>query len=120
MRLHGKSVDRPLGTPPQQRLWLPTLPDAHHPRPDIVAMVEALHRAKRDELFGEAMRGRFGQPACVSQRGQSETLIGVSKSVQDRERAVEDSSAARPIRGHQCCQLPWHAAGIGNPDGEAR
>jgi hypothetical protein len=36
------------------------LPDAQHPQPDIIAVLDALHRAKHDELFGEPMRGRFG------------------------------------------------------------
>jgi hypothetical protein len=58
-RLHGKCVDRPLRAPPQQRLWLPALPDAQHARSDIVTVVEPLHRAKRNELFGESMRGRL-------------------------------------------------------------
>jgi hypothetical protein len=58
-RSHGKVVDGPLRALPQQRLWLPTLPDAHHQRTDVVAVVEALHRAERNELFGESMRGRF-------------------------------------------------------------
>jgi hypothetical protein len=52
-------VDGPLRALPQQRLWLPTLPDAHHQRTDVVAVVETLHRAERNELFGESMRGRF-------------------------------------------------------------
>jgi hypothetical protein len=58
-RLHGKCVDRPLRAPPQQRLWLPALSDAHHLRPDIVAVVEALYSAERHELFGESVRRCF-------------------------------------------------------------
>jgi hypothetical protein len=93
-RMHGKCVDRPLRAPPQQRLWLPALPDAQHSRSDIVAVVEALHRAERNELFGESMRGRFSEPGRLGQRGQSEPLVGVSKSVQEGECAVE---APRPV-----------------------
>ena len=88
VRLHGKGVDRRLRKAPQQRVRLPALPDAQHPRPDIVAVLDALHRTKRDELFGEPMHGRFSQPARAGQRGQSKALIGVSKSVQHSERAV--------------------------------
>jgi hypothetical protein len=94
-RLHRKGMDWPLRAAPQQRIRLPALPNAQHPRPHIVAVVEALHRANRDELFGEPMHRRFSQPACASQRGQSETVIGVSKSVQDSECAVEDSPPRR-------------------------
>ena len=104
-RLHGKDVNRPLRTPPQHRIWLPALPDAHHPRTNEVTVIGALDGAEHHELFGKSVRGRFSQPAFASQRSQSETLIGVSKSIQNGECAVENSSAASRVRRRQCCQL---------------
>jgi hypothetical protein len=97
-RLHGKDMDRPLRTPPQQRIRLPMLPDAHHPRTDKVAVTEALDCAERHKLFSESVRGRFSQPADPSKRCQTETLIGVSKCVQNAKCAVENCSAARRVR----------------------
>jgi hypothetical protein len=110
--LHGKDVNRPLRTPPQHRIWLPALPDAHHPRSDKVAVTEALDCAERHELFGESVSGRFSQPADASKRCQAETLIGVGKSVQNGECAVENCSAARHVRRDQRCQLLWLATNI--------
>ena len=58
-RSHRKGMDWPLRAAPQQRIRLPALPNAQHPRPDIVAVLEALHRANPDELFGEPTCGRL-------------------------------------------------------------
>jgi hypothetical protein len=105
-------VDRPLRTPPQHRIRLPALPDAHHSRTDKVAVTDALECAERHELFGESVRGRFSQPAGASKRCQAETLIGLSKSVQNGECTVENCSAARRVRRDQRCELLWRATSI--------
>jgi len=74
------------------------LPDAHHPRTDKVAVTEALDCAERHELLSEPVRGRFSQPADPSKRCQTETLIGVSKCIQNGKCSVENCSAARRVR----------------------
>jgi hypothetical protein len=44
--------------------------------------------AEHDQLFGEPTHRRFSWPARAHRRGQSKTLIGVSKSVHHSKRTV--------------------------------
>ena len=117
-RLHGKRVNRPLRAAPQQRVRLPALAYAQHPRSNEVTAVEALDGSKGDQLLGYPVRGCFRQPACASQRGKPKALIGMRKGVQHGECTLENPP---PPRGRRCdyFRFQWRSKKAGHRTGYA-
>ena len=77
----------------QLRVGLPALSQPGDRRSDEVAMLDALGGADIHELLGDTVRGGFGQPGLARQFRQSESVLGATEYVEERERALENTPA---------------------------